>query len=591
MFGPEQRMSSWPWKDVTSRQITWVLSAYRELATIAVEPLRVAAERGEDLPPLEVLGCQLQGHSVDPQKALSDMLGVVASLRGSFALYASAIDALQHFMRVLTVLDPAQLPDDDQAVLWLGMLAIVDVLRCPELLAWAHHQRTQAFEQAYPNWKNLGAFVQGFRRLCPAHLQSLLQCASVVAVCESSEHATGIRKAILAYLTGTSGSIFSEDTRLLEYLESSAKAFILAAGGAREAVQAAQRLEFQGFLDEHVTPLVQGRAHVLPVVRDAHTQLHQACVDLVQGRAQADTAAQVWKDWACKAAQSCKDLHTRWDQLEAKVKDLSRNPRENAKALAQASEELAQFEQVDHVACLEINAMLWDAPALTRAPAQAVSHDAPAGEDPWGRPSETATLQEELRTLQAQRNELEVKLREAGSRIATLAQECETLRAQQALGAFEPTEHVLQRLPKAGLSAADALLLAAGVRPALAVLPSALDSARKAHLFRRTERLLELLLQLGGEYAHALAQGQPDAQARAVFGQAYRAGESDTTRSNKACREARTFLVGEQAVFMEQHLAISSSHNVSETIRVHFVWKDGKMFVGYVGEHLPVSSV
>ncbi|MCF6219221.1 MAG: tektin family protein [Gammaproteobacteria bacterium] len=124
------------------------------------------------------------------------------------------------------------------------------------------------------------------------------------------------------------------------------------------------------------------------------------------------------------------------------------------------------------------------------------------------------------------------------------------------------------------------------------VLPSAKDSARKVSNFMYGQKLLGLLRSLVTEYIEKLKQGG-DNIAKSVFGKNdYAANESETVESNPNMRKKRRFEYNGEMVEMFRHLRIGREEDTTKTIRVHFYWdaKNGKIVIGYCGEHLPVST-
>ena len=91
-------------------------------------------------------------------------------------------------------------------------------------------------------------------------------------------------------------------------------------------------------------------------------------------------------------------------------------------------------------------------------------------------------------------------------------------------------------------------------------------------------------------YLDAIKGGQPDAQAKAMFGGAYSAKESETVMGNPELRSYREFEVNGEKTLMLQHLTIGVSNSASDTIRVYFKIIDGVIYIGYCGEHLPLRQ-
>ncbi len=590
LFVPEERSSTWFWNQRDSVQVAWLMCALDNFDKL----LASLKERGWVEAGPQWL--QEQSSLLGLDAGVLALLDHSAVLTAVSPLWSVANRRLADFMSLVHDQHIATLDVDEQAVCWLAMLALADLMRLPELALWA--SREPSFAQTFPSWTGLDQLVSQYRQVCPTHVQLLLQASGFVGAkvsLDAAGQSPKVGRMPVWMLTGE--PIFRDEAVLLQFTQDASYLLFNAATGALSSVQARQKEAVQTLLQEHVLNLVQGRAasHVLPVVRQVVDALREDAQGFLQGRYALEEQATDWLEWAFDLATSAMNVHKRWDHLEARVQELAKQPRDNAERLHALSQELIAFSKEEHPQVQELAVALLERRPLLPAPNPSDDEKAKAArvaEPTLARPSaQDEALRQALEIAQAQKEALEGKLRDAGARIASLCQEAEALRNQQALGAFEPTPALLKRLPKIGWSTLDVLMLAASARPALVVTPSAIDSARKANIFRRTDRLLELLLLLGGEYAQALAQGKPDGQARAVLGQAYRACESDMTLASKALRELRTFQVDGEPVLMDAHLAIGAAHNVAETLRVHFVWRGGKIVIGYAGEHLPVSGV
>ncbi len=126
----------------------------------------------------------------------------------------------------------------------------------------------------------------------------------------------------------------------------------------------------------------------------------------------------------------------------------------------------------------------------------------------------------------------------------------------------------------------------------LVVLDSAFESAKKSDSFRQPERLYSLLTCLITDYAEALRRGTPDASARQLLGNAYRAQESEPVQTSRRLARLRTFRYEGRDVMMTQHLGIGATSDAPSTIRVHFLWDGalGRIVIGYAGPHLPTHE-
>lgn len=147
--------------------------------------------------------------------------------------------------------------------------------------------------------------------------------------------------------------------------------------------------------------------------------------------------------------------------------------------------------------------------------------------------------------------------------------------------------------PDSAVSPAEALGIAASLYPdRICVLESASASAAKADRhFRNGRRLLRLLLKLADDY-YDLLEEKGDAEARKVFSNAeYAAKESDATSGGRL-GEMREFVYGGRKIRMSRHLRIGNAVDRTRTLRCYFAWvpEDGKLVIGYCGEHLPVAN-
>lgn len=147
--------------------------------------------------------------------------------------------------------------------------------------------------------------------------------------------------------------------------------------------------------------------------------------------------------------------------------------------------------------------------------------------------------------------------------------------------------------PDSTVTPSEALGIAASLYPdRICVLESASASAAKADRhFRNGRRLLRLLLKLADDY-YDLLEEKGDAEARKVFSNAeYAAKESDATSGGRL-GEMRDFVYGGRRIRMSRHLRIGNAVDRTRTLRCYFAWvpEEGKIVIGYCGEHLPVST-
>lgn len=286
--------------------------------------------------------------------------------------------------------------------------------------------------------------------------------------------------------------------------------------------------------------------------------------------------------WAERIHHACASIQEKTTELHQNIKRLAKDPIAKAEELQAA---LASLKNHDTSSVLQ--ALLSQKPAMLEVPAEPQNDVRP--EAPISGANEAAKLSAELEhaleLLQIERE----KNQRAGEKIKGLQISLQSMESRLALPVITPTADILARVQDP-ITPEMALTLASATRPLLRVIPGAKSSARKSAGFRHGRKLLELLLGLGGEYAQALSNGQPDGVARAVLGDAYRAQESEGALSSKECRQARTFIVDGEPVLMKQHLAIGIADSPAETLRVHFAWMNGCIVIGHCGEHLPLLA-
>jgi hypothetical protein len=98
--------------------------------------------------------------------------------------------------------------------------------------------------------------------------------------------------------------------------------------------------------------------------------------------------------------------------------------------------------------------------------------------------------------------------------------------------------------------------------------------------------VLDLLLDLAGEYWQKLHDGKGDGEAKNVFGSSYAANEAAALR--KEGLRKGTFQYQGSPVQMLKHLKIGYKDSVAETLRIHFEWFADmeKIVIGHCGKHL-----
>lgn len=117
------------------------------------------------------------------------------------------------------------------------------------------------------------------------------------------------------------------------------------------------------------------------------------------------------------------------------------------------------------------------------------------------------------------------------------------------------------------------------------VMDCAFESARDASDFHLPYRLSELLHKLLFEYLDMIKSGNPDSEARKIFGKGYSAKESETVTSNKRLRAMREFYYGGETVLFLQHLSVGRSYGTQRSIRVYFKVIEGKVVIAHCGLH------
>jgi hypothetical protein len=126
--------------------------------------------------------------------------------------------------------------------------------------------------------------------------------------------------------------------------------------------------------------------------------------------------------------------------------------------------------------------------------------------------------------------------------------------------------------------------------PHVVVLDSAWESA-KTCAYRNLRKASEMFNRLCGTYFEQVTSGMPDTKARAILGTAYRANESDTTKSIERLRRMREFKMPNGEIkFFEKHITLGVRRNGELCIQLYFLIENGCLYIGYVGEHLPTSS-
>lgn len=122
----------------------------------------------------------------------------------------------------------------------------------------------------------------------------------------------------------------------------------------------------------------------------------------------------------------------------------------------------------------------------------------------------------------------------------------------------------------------------------IVILDSAWKSAKDATEFRHPRKAFSLLHKLCTDYWECVVAGRGDGDARAVFGSAFSARESETVENNRRARSLRTFRYKGRPVEMMMHLRIGNKPSTAETFRAHFEWDaaEKRVVLGHCGKHL-----
>lgn len=221
-------------------------------------------------------------------------------------------------------------------------------------------------------------------------------------------------------------------------------------------------------------------------------------------------------------------------------------------------------------------------------------------------PSETERLRMDVEALAQANSELEERLQIAEARF----KDCDAaLREQKSMN-----EHLSEMLSEKNTASADELAVAAmmlaepdrnisaveALQTAevlsagrLVVLPTARKSATEVpRNFVAGGKLLQLLLRLSQLWLPKFLESG-DVVARTVFSNStYSARETNTLQGTKKLMQTRIFKYRGQDMPMLRHLCIGVKRYTSKTLRVYFEVdrKEGKVVVGWCGEHLPTTT-
>ena len=158
---------------------------------------------------------------------------------------------------------------------------------------------------------------------------------------------------------------------------------------------------------------------------------------------------------------------------------------------------------------------------------------------------------------------------------------------------LEPLSFLLAE-PSRQISASEALRIAEVLSAGrLVVLPSAKRSADEVPAeFHAGTKLLQLLMRLSMLWLPKFLE-EGDAVARKIFtNNTYSAKETKILQSSKRLMQSRTFTYRGREVSMIRHLCIGIKRDTSRTLRAYFDvdQEEGKVVLGWCGEHLPLAS-
>lgn len=269
------------------------------------------------------------------------------------------------------------------------------------------------------------------------------------------------------------------------------------------------------------------------------------------------------------------------------------------------------------VTLLKVMNQLWlglknadDQPLALTQDKPAIGSDAPAEIAPAA-VVDTAAMDQ----LAAENKTLLEKLESANAQVAQMEEMTSTLEEENAMVkrenhalkqrvAYEPPKH-LDIQPIDVTNSTLIALVTQGRKPnpeeilrfyqslapdRLEVMECAYKSAYDAQDFHLPYRLSELLYKLIFEYLDLIKAGNPDAEARKVFGNAYSAKESETVTSSKRLRAMREFYYGGDNVLFLQHLGIGRSYGTQKAIRLYFKVIEGKIVIAHCGVHFETAQ-
>lgn len=131
----------------------------------------------------------------------------------------------------------------------------------------------------------------------------------------------------------------------------------------------------------------------------------------------------------------------------------------------------------------------------------------------------------------------------------------------------------------------DAVNLIKGKFPHV-VFSDDIESQLDECMYSGSNKLLKFLHLLVADYFDAITNGTPDSVAKDILGKVYRANESQTVLGNQRHKRQRMFNIEGESRLMTKHLSIATSRDLRNSCSIYFDFEDGKVLIGYIGEHL-----
>ncbi len=116
------------------------------------------------------------------------------------------------------------------------------------------------------------------------------------------------------------------------------------------------------------------------------------------------------------------------------------------------------------------------------------------------------------------------------------------------------------------------------------------DKLAEKCVYGAPKKLHTAVKRLVDDYFNQITAGNPDSVAKTIIDSYYAANESETTMSSPRLRAMREFTFSGKKILMEKHLTIGGDRDRTKCVQIYFDIIDGKLHVGYIGEHLEVSG-